>query len=204
MSEIAAFAAVASSRRLTDSDLGVLARRSSGNPFLLAELCRWLPAGGSMAEDLDAALPLAVRESVRRRLVVEDERTQQVVKEAAVAGTAASLDLLATITAADGVELGLALDSAVRAGLLTVDVDGRGSVRFVHDLVREAVLSLMPTWGRIELHHAIGTALHEDVPSSSWAAVAAHLTAARSLVDRATLADVASRRGHRGDAGRSI
>jgi predicted ATPase len=188
--EIAAFAAQASSRRWSDADIGVLARRSGGNPFLLGELLRWVPTDGSAAE-LEAALPLAVRESVRRRLVVEDEVTQHVVKAAAVAGAAASLDLLTRISGVACVDVGMALDSAVRAGLLTVVADKRRSVCFVHDLVREAVLSMLPTWDRIELHHAVGTALHDNVRSSSWAAVTAHLTLARSLVDDVTLAAVA-------------
>jgi tetratricopeptide (TPR) repeat protein len=188
--EIAAFSEQATSRRVTDAEIGVLARRSGGNPFLLGELLRWAPSGVSAAE-LDASLPLAVRESVRRRLVVEQAVTQQVVKAAAVAGSTASLDLLATITHIDRTEMCSALDSAVRAGLLTVDADG--SVGFIHDLIREAVLSLLPTWDRIELHHAVGTTLREDPRTSSWAAVAAHLAAARPLVDAATLADVARR-----------
>jgi hypothetical protein len=188
--EIAAFAAQASPRRLSHEDIGVLARRSSGNPFLLGELLRWAPSVGSAAE-LDAALPLAVRESVRRRLVVEADTTQRVVKAAAVAGSSASLDLLARIDTVDRAALGVALDSAVRAGLL--DLQGDGSVGFPHDLIREAVLSLSPTWDRIQLHHAIGVALHHAASPATWTAVAAHLKAARPLVDDATLADAARR-----------
>jgi tetratricopeptide (TPR) repeat protein len=190
--EIAAFADAASPHRLSGAEIGVLARRSGGNPFLLGELLRWVPSGGSAVE-LDATLPLAVRESVRRRLVVEEAMTQRVVKAAAVAGPVVSLDLLARTTEVDRVELAEALDSALRAGLLVGQPDGCGSVSFVHDLIREAVLSLVATWDRIELHHAVGMALVDDVRSSSWAAVAAHLTAARPLVDDATLADVARR-----------
>jgi hypothetical protein len=149
--EIAAFAEQTLSLRLSDADVGVVARRCGGNPFLLGELLRWAPPGGSAA-DLDAALPLAVRESVRRRLVIERPVTQQAVKATAVAGSAASLDLLMTITGVDRVELGSALDSAVRAGFLAVDEGG--SVWFVHDLIREAVISLLATWERTQLHHA--------------------------------------------------
>ena len=188
--EVAAFARQTSPRVLTDEHVGVLARRSGGNPFLLGELLRWAPADGSAAE-LDAALPLAVRESVRRRLVVEPAMTQQQVKAAAVAGSTVPLDLLARITTVDRVELGSALDSAVRAGLLAVDVNG--SVSFIHDLVRRAVLSLLPAWDRIQLHHDVGIALLNDVRTSSWTAVAAHLLAARPLVDDAMLADVSRR-----------
>jgi tetratricopeptide (TPR) repeat protein len=191
-SEIAAFVAAASPRRLSRAEIGVLSRRSGGNPFLLSELLRWVPSHVSAAE-LDAALPLAVRESVRRRLVVEEVVTQRVVKTAAVAGPVASLELLATVTGFDRVELAEALDSAARAGLLVGRPDGCGSVAFVHDLVREAMLSMLATWDRIELHHAIGMALVDDVRSSSWSAVAAHLAAARPLVDDATLADVMRR-----------
>ena len=191
-SEIAAFAEAASPRRLSDAEIGVLARRSGGNPFLLGELLRWVPSDGSLVE-LDAALPLAVRESVRRRLVVEDAVTQRVVKAAAVAGLVSSLDLLARVTEVDRTELAQALDSAVRAGLLVGQPVGRSPVEFVHDLVREAVLSMLASWDRIELHHAVGMALFDDARSSSWAAVAAHLTAARPVVEDATLADVARR-----------
>src|SRR5262245_42240066 len=190
--EVAAFAEVASARRLSGAEIRVLAGRSGGNPFLLGELLRWVPSGTSALE-LDAVLPLAVRESVRRRLVVEEAVVQRVVKAAAVAWPAASPDLLARVLEVDRVELAEALDAAVRAGLLAGRSQGRGSVAFVHDLVREAVLSMLPTWDRIILHVAVGTALANDVRSSSWAAVAAHLMAARPLVDDATLADVAHR-----------
>ena len=156
------------------------------------------------AVEFDAALPLAVRESVRRRLVVEELVTQRVLKAAAVAGPVASLDLLASVTDVDRAELAEALDSAVRAGLLVGQPDRCDSVSFVHDLVREAVLSMLPTWDRIELHHAIAMALVDDVRSASWAAVAAHLTAARPLVDDATLADVARRAAGGGDTGGSV
>jgi hypothetical protein len=186
--EVAAFAEQASSRHLTDADLGLLARRSGGNPFLLGELLRWAPSGGSTAE-LDAALPLAVRESVRRRIVVEGPVTQLAVKATAVVGSDVPLDLLGRITDVDRVELSSALDAAVRSGFLVQHADR--SVGFVHDLVREAVHSLLPTWDRMQLHHAVGIALRENARSSSWAAVAAHFSAARPLVDDATLADAA-------------
>ena len=186
--EVAAFAQQALARRLTEADLGLLARRSGGNPFLLGELLRWAPSGGSTAE-LDAALPLAVRESVRRRIVVEEPVTQLAVKATAVVGSDVPLELLARITEVDRVELSSALDAAVRSGFLVQHADR--SVGFVHDLVREAVHSLLPTWDRMQLHHAIGIALRDDARSSSWAAVATHLSAARPLVDDATLADAA-------------
>jgi tetratricopeptide (TPR) repeat protein len=187
-SEIAAFAQQATSRRLTDAHVGVLTQRSGGNPFMLAELLRWAPPDGTAA-DLEASLPLAVRESVRRRLVVEDAVTQQLVKTAAIAGSVASLELLAKVTAIDRLELGSALDAAARAGLL--DVDDVGSVGFVHDLVRESVLMLLPTWDRLELHHAVGLALRGGARSWSWTAVVGHLLAAGPLGDNGTLADAA-------------
>ena len=190
--EITAFADERLARRPSDDEVVLLARRSGGNPFFLGELLRWIPAADSPVE-LDAVLPLAVRESVRRRLVVEDGTTQTVVKAAAVAGSAATLKLLATVTGLDRVEVGRALDSADRAGMVAVEPSRRGSVTFVHDLVRQVVLSLLPTWSRIELHHAVGMALHDDVRSTSWTVVTAHLMVARPLVDDVTLADVAHR-----------
>ncbi len=188
--EIGAFAGERLARSPSEDELTVLAQRSGGNPFFLGELLRWVPAAGSAVE-WDAALPLAVRESVRRRLVVEDEQTQHVVRAAAVASTVPSLDLLARITELGPADVSRALDAADRAGLVVVATGRDGSVSFVHDLVRQAVLSLLPTWGRIELHRAVGMALRDDVRSSSWAAVASHLRAARPLVEAATLADAA-------------
>ena len=188
--EITAFAGEKLARQPSDDEIAVLTQRSGGNPFLLGELLRWIPADGSGVA-LDAVLPLAVRESVRRRLVVEDTATQQVVKAAAVAGSVLSLDQLASITGIDRVEAANAIDSAHRAGLLVAEPDRCCSVSFVHELVRQAVLSLLPTWGRVQLHHAVGMALLDGVRTSSWAAVASHLTAARPLVDEMMLASVA-------------
>ena len=188
--EVAAFAGELLARPPSDDEVAVLAQRSGGNPFLLGELLRWMPPAGSAAE-LDAALPLAVRESVRRRLVVEDVVTQKMVNAAAVAGSAGSLELLANVSGFERAEVGRALDSAERAGLLIVDPDRSGAVSFVHDLVRQAVLSLLSTWNRVELHHAVGMALRDG--GSSWTTVATHLAAARPLVDHITLAEVAER-----------
>ena len=185
--EVAAFAGATLARPASDGEVAVLAERSGGNPFLLGELLRWLPDDASPAM-LAAALPLAVRESVRRRLVVEDALTQQIVKTAAVAGAIASLDRLAAIARMDRADVGRALDAAIRAGLVVVERSG--SVSFVHDLVRQAVLSVLPTWSRIQLHHDVGMTLRDDIRSSSWAAVAAHLTSAGPLVSDDTLADV--------------
>jgi hypothetical protein len=190
--EIAAFADERLVRRPSDSEVALLGHRSGGNPFFLGELLRWMPTGEPGAE-LDAVLPLAVRESVRRRLVVEEPTTQLLVKAAAVAGSIASLELLSRVTGVDRAEVGRALDAAERAGLLVVTTPRDSSVCFVHDLVRQAVLSMLTTWGRVELHHAVGMALRDDVRSSSWAVVAAHLTASRPLTDDPTLADVATR-----------
>jgi len=52
---------------------------------------------------------------------------------------------------------------------------------------------VLPSWDRMTLHVAVGTALAGNVRSSSWAAIAAHLMAARPLVDDPMLADVARR-----------
>ena len=191
-SEVSAFADDRLARRPSDDEVAFLARRSGGNPFFLGELLRWMPTGGSSL-DLDSALPLAVRESVRRRLVVEDATTQTVVKAAAVAGSVATLTLLATVTGVEHADVGRALDSAERAGMVVVEPGRRGSVTFVHDLVRQVVLSLLSTWSRVELHHAVGVALHDDVRAASWAVVATHLIAARPLADDSTLFDVVHR-----------
>jgi hypothetical protein len=78
--EIAAYAGANLGRRPNDAEVALLTQRSGGNSFFLGELLRWVPTGGSAAE-LDASLPLAVRESVRRRLVVEDAATQHVVRQ---------------------------------------------------------------------------------------------------------------------------
>ena len=189
--EVAAFVGERLTRQPSGSEIDVLVRRTGGNPFFLGELLRWLPVAGS-PDPVDTTLPLAVRESVRRRLVVEEVATQQVVRAAAVAGAAASLDLLAKVTGLDAVEVARALG-------LRPPSRARGRAgpsrhgRVVHDLVRQAVLSLLPTWERIELHHAVGMALVEGVGSSSWAAVVAHLSTARPLVDDGTLAEAAIR-----------
>jgi hypothetical protein len=188
--ETAAFMAEHLARPPGDDEVALLTRRSGGNPFLLGELLRWIPRAGTPA-GLDDALPLAVRESVRRRLVVEDASTQQVVKATAVAGVATTVELLATATQLHGDQLGQALDTAMRAGLLVIGNGHGDAPSFTHDLVRHAVLSLLPTWDRIQLHHAIGMALRERPAASSWAAVATHLRAAQPLVDRVVLRDVA-------------
>jgi hypothetical protein len=97
------------------------------------------------------------------------------------------------VTSLECAEVAGALDAAERAGLLVVESECCRAPTFTHDLVRQAVVSLMPTWSRIELHHAVGVALLADDGPSSWAEVAAQLERARPLVDDAAVANAAAR-----------
>ena len=140
-----------------------LARRIGGNPLHLLETIRHaIERHGQLhADHLEA--PARVTELLERRLVALPADGLLLVRIAAVAGNHFDPELAAAVTRRDVLELTDAWHSLERAGLL----DARG---FMHDLIGEAALRLLP--------QPIARVLH--------ARIAAHL--AQRGVDAARLA----------------
>jgi DNA-binding SARP family transcriptional activator len=139
------------------SDLvGVLRRRSDGNPFFALEMARLLCAEGppsvAAAEGLD--VPAGIADVLRLRVLMLDAKAQRALAAAAVIGRDFDVQLLQTAC-----HVGLDdLDGAARAGL--VEESGEpGGFRFVHALTRETVYADLSTGERARLHAAVGRTL---------------------------------------------
>lgn len=128
--------------RLCEGDVdratvAAITARSGGNPFYLRESVRLLRSEGELVAVSE--VPQGVRDVLRRRLARLPEAAVPVLRLAAAAGPESEVEVL--IEAADTDEAGVvdALEAGLIAGLLDDPAPGR--VRFVHSLVRDALLA---------------------------------------------------------------
>jgi tetratricopeptide (TPR) repeat protein len=161
----------------------VLARRSSGNPFFVAEYLRaavaerliyrergqWRTAGASRpTESMYEALPLpgSLRELVGRRLDGLSSEARNLVEVAAVIGREADGDVLQAVAAIDQGEALSAVKELLGRQVLEEVRPGR--FRFVHDKLREITYDRVAETRRREVHRATALALearHADSTS---------------------------------------
>jgi class 3 adenylate cyclase len=122
---------------------------TDGNPFFVFELRRALDDGRS------AVVPISVRQATADRMRRLPEAGRQFVCAAAVVGL--DVDVAVAATAA-----GVTPDAArpaVRQGILA-DVDlGGGPLRFVHGIIRNAVLGEIRPPRRAELHSSVAASI---------------------------------------------
>jgi predicted ATPase len=167
-----------------------------------------LPHPGGRAEVTRPSLPPTLRLTILRQLSFLSGPTLQALRAASVLGPAFSLTDLATITDTSALDLSVALDGAVRAGVIA---DDGARLRFRHDLIRDAVYEDLPGGVRLGLHREAGQRLAAagaptlqvaehmaraaapgDTEAVRWLtqaaseAVATSPDAAASLLDRAT------------------
>ncbi|MEV4343061.1 BTAD domain-containing putative transcriptional regulator [Actinoplanes sp. NPDC049596] len=128
--------------------LALVAERTEGNPLFVRELARLIAAEGATAAE--TAVPKGVREVLRRRVARLPDAVTSALRQAAVLGREADLDVLADVAGRDPDELLDALEVAVLAGLLEEPVPGR--VRFTHALVRDTLYEDTPLLRRARLH----------------------------------------------------
>ncbi len=112
-----------------------------GNPFALIELAR--AAGGG--DDL----PRTAAEAIINRLVGLAPPTMALLERVALAEADVDTATVSALTDTDVDETSALLDDALDAGVLHV-VEHR--YRFRHDLVREALASLVPPHRRVQVH----------------------------------------------------
>lgn len=128
-------------------------RRTGGHPFFVREVALLAGLGGS-----DGLLPAAVREAIERRVDRLPDATQSVLEIAAVAGTELRPDVVARPLGVSSVDVEVAAQAAVVAGVL---VHADAGLVFGHDLLREAILSRVELPRRIALHREIAGALED-------------------------------------------
>ena len=127
--------------------VGILARQTDGNPFLLGELWHHLvdvgalvptDTGWGVGSDLDAlTTPESVRTVVGRRIDRLPDDARALLEVAAVAGSPFAVDLLAAATNFSAVRVLELLEPAIAAG--TVEQVGAATFRFAHELVESAL-----------------------------------------------------------------
>jgi hypothetical protein len=167
--------------------------RTAGNPFFVRELSRLLAEGGALTEEAVAAagVPSTVRDVVRDRMSSVDDNAADLLQIAALIGRSVDLGLLAQ---AAGGEADACLDRlgpAAGLGLLEPATGDPFSLRFTHDLVREAVVEATPAPDAARIHLRVANAL-EDIGRDDESAVerlAYHLWAAGPLADPARSAN---------------
>ncbi len=161
------------------ADATALARRAAGNPFFALELARGAaaaPSGGGSA----SAVPPAVADVLRSRVLRLPAPGADLLAAAAVAGRPLPVDDLAAVT---DCAVGTALDALEAAERARLVVDTDDGIALVHALLAEAVLDGLPGTRCARLHRALAERLavrHGDDPEQA-SRIAAHHLAARAL-----------------------
>ncbi|WP_026910730.1 ATP-binding protein [Patulibacter minatonensis] len=189
-------AAVVAGRGLA-ADAGALRaahRTTAGNPLLLHELLRELGTTPLDEAGVLRAVPPSVIRSVQRRVQRLDADEREVARALAVLGERRPVGALASITGRSAATVLRALDVLARVELVEDDPP-----RFVHPLVRTALLRGLPAGQLAELHLQCAVALRsrddaddEDVAlhllgcpavGEPWAADALRASARRAATD---------------------
>lgn len=135
---------------------------AAGNPLFVIELLRALDQDGALrveagvVDTSEQVLAPNLRETLVRRLSSMAPSTVDVLRLASLLGSEFVLGDLATVAGRPVVSVAADLREAVDAAVLTGDGD---TLRFRHDLLREAVYDDVPAAIRRDLHTAAGRAL---------------------------------------------
>ncbi|MFC4057224.1 hypothetical protein ACFOWE_02895 [Planomonospora corallina] len=141
-----------------------VAERTGGNPLFVTETARLLAVEGVSAA---RSLPPGVRDLIRRRIARLPAAARTTLRNAAVMGRDADVDVLIEMQDADEETVLDGLEAGVVAGLLTEP--GPGRVRFTHVLVREALYEDIARLRRTRLHGKVLAALERTRPGDAGA-----------------------------------
>ncbi len=171
-----------------------LAERTGGNPFYVRESARLLDSEGALVALSD--VPEGVRDVLRRRLGRLPEASVVILRLAALAGREAEVDVL--VEAADSDEAGVldALEAGLIAGLLTEPAAGR--VRFVHALVRDALVADLSQLRSARMHARLAAAI-ERLRPENLSALAHHYGRAASAATAMKAVDYSVRAAERAE-----
>ena len=169
-----------------DRQAELVARRTGGNPLFVRELARLALDRGGSGRQLDRlveeGVPGSARAIIGRRLARVSQACQELLSVAAVAGNAASLELVAGLSGTDVATTSALLDEGVAADLASVSA---GRVTFSHPLVRDTLVSGFPAGRAREVHLEAARLLAPlvDATPAGAAEVAHHLRSALPLGD---------------------
>ncbi|MDT3445849.1 BTAD domain-containing putative transcriptional regulator [Pseudofrankia sp. BMG5.37] len=176
--------------------------RTSGNPFFVRELSRFLSEAGALSDgdaSAQAGVPSTVRDVVRGRMAGLDDRARNQLRLAALIGRDVDLTLLSRAAGVDVADCLERLDPLHALGLLESGPDDPSSLRFAHDLVRESVSETMTKQQIIGLHLRVADALEQTHADDEAIAerLAYHLWAAGPLAEPVRTAEALIRAGRR-------
>ncbi|BBX09402.1 BTAD domain-containing putative transcriptional regulator [Mycolicibacterium aichiense] len=135
-------------------------RRTVGNPFFVRELSRLLAHRETSVGDtpVSAEVPATVRDIVHDRITHVADMDRVLLFTAALIGRDVDLRVLAHAAGLDAGECLDCLEPLNELGILAATADPF-QFRFVHDLVREAVVELIPAHRTSRMHARIADAL---------------------------------------------
>jgi predicted ATPase/class 3 adenylate cyclase len=180
--------------------VAVIYAETEGNPFFVEEVFRHLHAAGKLFDEsgrwrtdvqiADTDVPRSVGLVIGQRLERVSEDCRRILTVAALAGKAFRFDVLAGFQGVDEDDLLEALEEAVGAALIS-DVSAGREARyaFVHEQIRQTLLSLLSTARRQRLHLRMADALEalygEDAEAHA-PEIAYHLYQAGAAADGST------------------
>ena len=177
--------------------VALLHAETEGNPFFVEEVFHHLHEAGKLFDEAgrwrsgvqiaDTDVPRSVGLVIGQRLERVSEDCRRVLTTAAVAGKTFRFDLLARFHGVDQEKLLDALEEAVRASLIADVSSGREArYAFVHEQIRQTLLSLLSTARRQRLHLRMADALealHAREADAPAAEIAYHLLRAGAAAD---------------------
>ena len=168
--EVGHFMAQMTGLRPRSAAIAAVHARTEGNPFFVRELARLLQSEGQLAtadaSDHDA-VPVGVRDVVRRRLRRLPERTNELLVLGAVLGREFDIGTLAAAAGASDGDIADAIEPALGAGVVTAEGRRGGRLRFSHALIRDTIYAELSPLRRATLHGRVGSAL-EQRPGPAW------------------------------------
>jgi predicted ATPase len=117
-------------------------------------MVRLVEAGGSAQ-----SVPPQVTEVVNRRFSTFPAETRRILELVAVIGSEADAQLLAQVAGQPAAGVATHLDAAVAARIVSTSPGPPATVRFGHDLMREAIYQRLPPSERLRHHRAIARAI---------------------------------------------
>ncbi len=150
--------------------LALVFSETEGNPFFVEEVFRHLLEAGKLFDEsgewlsgvqiADTEVPRSVGLVIGQRLERVDDECRRILTIAALAGKVFRFDLLAGFQGIDEDDLLDALEEAGRASLVEdVSTDREARYAFVHEQIRQTLLSLLSTARRQRLHLRMADAL---------------------------------------------
>jgi DNA-binding CsgD family transcriptional regulator len=202
--EVGALLAALGRREPPSSLVEAIYRETEGNPFFVHEVFQYLEgegrlfdADGNWLAELqmgEMEVPQGVRLVIGRRLERLSDPCRRVVAIAAVLGRVFDYELLRDVAQIDEESLLEALEEAQRAQLLVCDPDGK--ISFVHELIRQTLLSEPTHLRRRRLHLRAAESIERVYVSDlgpHLAELAVHYRAAGADADAEKAIDYARR-----------